>query len=163
MASALERFQTACEQRGFRPDVTVYPEGTRTAAAAADAVGCELGQIVKSLIFLGDGAPVLALTSGANRVDTQALAVALGVERVGPADADAAREATGYSIGGTPPFGHVQQLPTVIDRDLLQFDIVWAAGGTPETCFALTPDQLVMHSGGKVADFRVAPAGAERR
>ncbi len=137
---------------GLTPDVLRFPAGTRTAEQAAAAVGCALGQIVKSLVFLCDGRPVLALTSGANRVDTKELGELLG----GPivrADADDVRDATGYAIGGTPPFGHVRPLRAVADRTLLNYDTVWAAAGTPDTVFELTPDELVRASGATVADF----------
>ena len=134
------------------PEILRFPEGTRTAAQAAAAVGCELGQIVKSLVFLCDGEAVLALTSGSNRVDTGRLGALLG-GMITRADADGVREATGYAIGGTPPFGHARPLRAVLDRALLAYDTVWAAAGTPDTVFELTPDELVRASGAEVADF----------
>ena len=150
--SARERFLAGAETLGLAPEILRFPEGTRTAAQAAAAVGCELGQIVKSLVFLCDGEPVLALTSGANRVDTDRLG-ALLVGAISRADADAVREATGYAIGGTPPFGHARQLRAVVDRALLGYAAVWAAAGTPDTVFELTPEQLVQASGAEVGDF----------
>ena len=137
---------------GITPEILRFPEGTRTAEQAAAAVGCELGQIVKSLVFLCEGRPVLALTSGANRVDTKRLGTVLG-GKISRADADGVREATGYAIGGTPPFGHARPLRAVVDRALLAYDAVWAAAGTPDTVFELTPDELVRASGAEVADF----------
>lgn len=137
---------------GLSPDVLRFPEGTRTAEQAAAAVGCELGQIVKSLVFLCDGEPVLALTSGANRVNTKQLGTVLD-GKITRADADGAREATGDAIGGTPPFGHAQPLRAVVDPALLTYTTVWAAAGTPDTVFELTPDELVRASGAEVADF----------
>ena len=134
------------------PEILRFPEGTRTAEQAAAAVGCELGQIVKSLVFLCDGDAVLALTSGANRVDTERLGELLG-GTISRADADGVREATGYAIGGTPPFGHAQPLRAVVDPALLAFETVWAAAGTPDTVFELTPDELVRASGADVAEF----------
>ena len=134
------------------PEILRFPEGTRTAAQAAAAVGCELGQIVKSLVFLCDGEAVLALTSGSNRVDTARLGAVLG-GTIMRADADGVREATGYAIGGTPPFGHARPLRAVADRDLLVYDTVWAAAGTPDTVFELTPSALMRASGAEVADF----------
>ncbi len=134
------------------PEILRFPEGTRTAAQAAAAVGCQLGQIVKSLVFLCDGDAVLALTSGSNRVDTKRLGAVLG-GKITRADADGVREATGYAIGGTPPLGHVRPLRTVADRALLAYDTVWAAAGTPDTVFGLTPGELVRASGAEVADF----------
>lgn len=151
MADATERFIAAA------PDdlvvaVTRYPAGTRTAAATAVAIGCGVAQIVKSLVFMGDGEPVLVLTSGANHVDTTKAAAAIGLDDLGKADADQVRAATGYAIGGTPPMGHARPLPTVIDRDLLAHDTVWAAAGAPDSVFPLSPRDLVTHTSGVVAD-----------
>ena len=134
------------------PEILRFGDGTRTAAQAAAAVGCELGQIVKSLVFLCDGEAVLALTSGSNRVDTAQLGTVLG-GTITRADADGVRDATGYAIGGTPPFGHARPLRAVVDRALLAYDTVWAAAGTPDTVFELTPSELVRASGAEVADF----------
>ncbi len=150
--SARERFLDGAETLGLAPEILRFPEGTRTAKQAAAAVGCELGQIVKSLVFLCDGEPVLALTSGANRVDTDRLG-ALFDGTISRADADGVRQATGYAIGGTPPFGHVRPLRAVVDRALLTYESVWAAAGTPDTVFELTPEQLVRASGAEVGDF----------
>ncbi|MDE0499615.1 MAG: YbaK/EbsC family protein [Acidimicrobiaceae bacterium] len=150
--SARERFLAGAEALGLTPEILRFPEGTRTAEQAAAAVGCELGQIVKSLVFLCDGEPVLALTSGSNRVNTKRLGTLLG-GKISRADADGVREATGYAIGGTPPFGHAQSLRAVADPALLAYDIVWAAAGTPDTVFKLTPEQLVQASGAEVAEF----------
>ncbi len=149
---ARERFLAGAEALGLAPQVLRFPEGTRTAEQAAAAVGCELGQIVKSLVFLCDGQPVLALTSGANRVDTGRLGELLG-GKITRADADGVREATGYAIGGTPPFGHARPLRAVADPALLAYGTVWAAAGTPDTVFALTPGELVDASGAEIADF----------
>jgi len=150
--SARQRFLAGAEAAGMAPEILRFPEGTRTAVQAAAAVGCELGQIVKSLVFLCDGDAVLALTSGANRVDTERLGELLG-GKITRADADGVREATGYAIGGTPPFGHAQPLRAVVDPALLAYDTVWAAAGTPDTVFELTPDELVRASDADVADF----------
>ena len=153
--SARERFEAAAAVGlGLDIEVRRFPQGTRTAADAAAAVGCELGQIVKSLVFLCDGEPVLALTSGAKRVDTAALGRVLGGS-VGRADADTVREATGYAIGGTPPFGHDRPLRTVVDATLMQHERVWAAAGTPETVFEIASDELVRCASGVVAEFAV--------
>lgn len=142
MADALERFRTAAEAEGLAVEPVAFPDGTRTAADAAAAVGCELAQIVKSLVLVGDGAPLLVLTSGANRVDEAALARRLGREELRMASASEAREATGYAIGGTPPLGHATDLPVLIDEDLLAFDEVWAAAGTATHVFAVAPQRL---------------------
>ena len=152
---ARERFLEGARAVGLTPDIRQFPEGTRTAEQAAAAVGCELGQIVKSLVFLCDGDAVLALTSGANRVDTKRLSEVLD-GKIARADADGVREATGYAIGGTPPFGHACRLRTVADPALLAYDTVWAAAGTPDTVFELTPDELIRASGAAIADFAAA-------
>ena len=126
-----------------------FPEGTRTAQDAAAAIGCSVGQIVKSLVFLRDGEPILVLCSGANTVDAQRL----GLDK---ADANVVRRATGFAIGGVPPYGHPAPLETLVDEDLLGYDEIWAAAGTPRSVFPLTPGELVERTGGTVA--RVSPA-----
>ncbi len=137
---------------GLEPDVREFPAGTRTAADAARAVGCSVGQIVKSLVFLADDRPVLVLTSGANLVDTDKIAKQMDAAEVRKADADQARAATGYAIGGTPPFGHVRPLEVLIDQDLTRLGTVWAAAGTPRHVFALASGDLVRATGGRVCD-----------
>ena len=131
-----------------------FPEGTKTAADAAAAIGCDVGQIVKSLIFAVDGEVVLAYVSGANQLDEAKLASAAGGATCGRVDADAVRAATGFPIGGVPPFGHSTALRVFIDPDLLQYDEVWAAAGTWTDVFALTPADLLAASGGLVTDLR---------
>ena len=134
--------------------VKEFPEGTRTAVDAARAVGCELGQIVKSLVFVAGGRPVVALVSGANRLDEQRLSAVAG-EPVLKADAEVARTATGYSIGGVPPFGHATEVPVFMDRDLLGYDVVWAAAGRPDSVFEIAPGRLRELSNASVADLKV--------
>jgi prolyl-tRNA editing enzyme YbaK/EbsC (Cys-tRNA(Pro) deacylase) len=151
MASGVERFGQAARERGLDLDVRTWPQGTRTAEDAAAAVGCDVGQIVKSLVFVADGEPVVALTSGANRVDTARLAEALAVEGVRKADADEVRDATGYAIGGTPPFGY--PLRVLMDADLLAHNEVWAAAGTPDTTFPIDPETLRDAAQATVAEF----------
>lgn len=158
MASARERFTAAAEALGIAVDAVTYPDGTRTAEDAAAAIGCHVDQIVKSLVFVavttdGDQRPVLALTSGGNRVDTATLAAAIGAADIRKADADEAREATGYAIGGTPPFGHATPVDTYLDPHLATFDVVWAAAGTPRDVFRLTPADLVRSGARDVGDF----------
>lgn len=157
MADGRERFLERAAAAGLRVDTRTFPEGTRTAEDAAAAIGCHVGQIVKSLVFVASiddrEFPVLALTSGANRVDPEALAHAAGADAVRKADAAEAREATGYAIGGTPPFGHATALPTFVDPDLLAHERVWAAAGTPQEVFSLAPDELVGVTGGTAAPF----------
>jgi Cys-tRNA(Pro) deacylase len=148
------RFAEAADRHGLRVEAQEFPAGTHTADDAAQAIGCEVGQIVKSLVFLLDGRPVVALVSGANRLDEARLAAALDGTEVRRADADAVRAATGFSIGGVPPFGHDTTLPTAIDEDLLGFHLVWAAAGTPTHVFPLSPGDLVQVSGGVVAPLR---------
>ena len=126
---------------------------TRTAQEAADAIGTSVGQIVKSLVFLAGGAPVLALVSGSNRLDTERLAALSGAV-IGKADADSVRQATGYAIGGVPPIGFPRPIPTFVDRDLLQYDVVWAAAGTPRHVFPITPADLQRLTGGNVVDLK---------
>ena len=154
MADARTRFLAAAAELGLEPDVRTYPAGTRTAQDAADAIGCDVDQIVKSLVFVADnGRPVLALTSGGRRVDPARLAQLVGAGRVRKADADEVRTATGFAIGGTPPFGHPAPLDTYLDPHLLGFDRVWAAAGTPTDVFALTPDELRRAGAHEVGDF----------
>lgn len=160
MASGVERFLEAATVLGHEVEVRRFPEGTRTAEDAARAIGCGVGQIVKSLVFMGDDRPVLALTSGANRVDTARLAGVLGVGKVRRADAEEARAASGYAVGGTPPFGHPEPLTTVLDLDLLRYDEIWAAAGTPDSVFRTTPDELRRITGATVEPFREEPGQA---
>ena len=138
---------------GLAIEVVEYPEGTRTAAEAAAAVGCDVAQIVKSLVFDGDGGIVLALTSGANRVDPAALAALAGVQRLDRADADQVRAVTGFPIGGVPPLGSATPLATFLDRALLDHATVWAAAGTPRHVFSVDPRALAGATGATVADF----------
>jgi prolyl-tRNA editing enzyme YbaK/EbsC (Cys-tRNA(Pro) deacylase) len=130
-----------------------FPEGTRTAEDAARAIGCSIGQIVKSLVFVAAGRPVVVLVSGANRLDPARLGSLAG-EPVAKADADATRAATGYAIGGVPPFGHTQRLAIYVDRDLLGYDLIWAAAGRPDSVFAIMPTRLLEISGGIAADLK---------
>jgi len=152
----VDRVIAAARASGLELEVTRFPEGTRTAADAARAIGCEVAQIVKSLVFVADGAPVVALVSGSNRVDESRLAVALAAGEVRKADGNEAREATGFPIGGVPPIGHVSPVTIVIDRDLLDHEQLWAAAGLPDAVFPLTPYDLVRVSGGTVADLAEA-------
>jgi prolyl-tRNA editing enzyme YbaK/EbsC (Cys-tRNA(Pro) deacylase) len=136
-------------------EVRRFPEGTRTAEDAARAVGCELGQIVKSLVFIAAGQAVVALVSGENRLDPDRLGRLAG-EPVAKADAETTRAATGFAIGGVPPFGHASPLPVFVDRDLLRYPIVWAAAGRPDSVFAIEPTRLVAISGGQTADLKAS-------
>jgi prolyl-tRNA editing enzyme YbaK/EbsC (Cys-tRNA(Pro) deacylase) len=146
----------AAADLGLAVRVREFPEGTRTAEDAARAIGVAVGQIVKSLIFRIGGEVTVALVSGTNRLDEARLAAAAGVDvaTVGRADAKAVRDATGFPIGGVPPFGHPRPIATYVDEDLLGYDEVWAAAGTPRHVFALAPADLVRVTGGHVATLR---------
>lgn len=149
---ALERFLVRAWAAGCEPEIHSFPAGTRTAADAAAAIGCEVAEIVKSLVFIADDRAVVVLTSGANRVDEATLAAVLRATSVRKADAAEVRAATGYAIGGTPPFGHDTHLPVLCDTALLDLDRVWAAAGTPTHVFPLPPAQLIRLTGATVAD-----------
>ncbi|MGZ5292887.1 MAG: YbaK/EbsC family protein [Actinomycetota bacterium] len=153
MSSAIERFSEGARALGLHPEVRRFPEGTKTADAAARAIGCDVGQIVKSLIFMADDRAVLALTSGRNRVDEAKLASLTGAGEVRRATPEEAREATGFAVGGTPPFAHTQAVQAFIDGDLLRFDEVWAAAGTPDSVFPLSPADLMRVSEATTAAF----------
>jgi prolyl-tRNA editing enzyme YbaK/EbsC (Cys-tRNA(Pro) deacylase) len=137
--------------------VIEFSESTRTAEEAAAAVGTQVGQIVKSLVFMAGDAPVLALVSGANRLDPARLAEHTG-DPPRRATADQVRAATGFAIGGVPPIGHPRPLRTFIDRDLLRYETVYAAAGTPHTVFAIAPAELARITGGRVTDLAAHPA-----
>lgn len=152
LSPTAQKVQAALREAGFGCKVIEFAESTRTAQEAADRVGCALGQIVKSLIFRGvqSGKPILVLTSGANRVDEARISRYAG-EPIGRADADFVRAVTGFAIGGVPPIGHTQPMETYLDEDFLQYPSLWAAAGTPNAVFELTPAELQKMSGGKVA------------
>ncbi|HXM54914.1 MAG TPA: YbaK/EbsC family protein [Candidatus Dormibacteraeota bacterium] len=147
------RFEEWLVARGLDIDVRTYPAGTRTAEDAARAIGCEVAQIVKSLVFTAGGEPVVVLVSGANRLDTGRLEALTGAP-VARAGADQARQATGYAIGGVPPFGHATALPVFMDRDLNRHDVVWAAAGRPDAVFPIAPARLAELSGARVEDLK---------
>ena len=153
----MERFEVWLAESGIGVAVKRFPEGTRTAVDAAKAVGCEVEQIVKSLVFVAGGKPVVALVSGGNRLDEHRLAAVAG-EPVTKADAQTARAATGYAIGGVPPFGHATAVPVFMDRDLMGHGVVWAAAGRPDSVFEISPGRLRELSQAVVADLKVQPA-----
>ncbi len=148
------RVVAAARERGLDITTRRFPEGTKTAQDAANAIGVSVGQIVKSLVFGVDGEIVMAYVSGANQLDEKKLALAAGGTKCSRVDADAVREATGYPIGGVPPFGHTTQLRVFVDPDLLQYDEVWAAAGTWNDVFSIEPHKLVEASGGAVTDLK---------
>jgi len=139
---------------GLEVQVQTFPEGTRTAQDAARAIGAQLGQIVKSLVFLADSVPVLCLVSGSNRVSLPALRRLTGAQDVRPAKAAQVQEITGFAAGGVPPFGHRAPLITYFDRDLLAYETVWAAAGTPDTVFAVAPGALAAACDATIADLK---------
>ncbi len=148
------RVVAAARERGLEITTKRFPEGTKTAQDAANAIGVSVGQIVKSLVFAVDGEIVMAYVSGANQLDEKKLAQAAGGMKCSRVDADAVREATGFPIGGVPPFGHTTQLRIFIDPDLLQYDEVWAAAGTWNDVFGIDPHKLVEASGGALTDLK---------
>ena len=148
------RVMEAARERGLEITTKRFPEGTKTAADAAAAIGVSVGQIVKSLVFGVDTEIVMALVSGSNQLDEKKLALAAGGAKCSRVDADAVRAATGYPIGGVPPFGHATQLRVFVDPDLLQYDEVWAAAGTWNDNFGANPNDIVRVAGGVVTDLK---------
>ena len=151
LSPSAQKIQDLLNSLGYNFTVIEHAESTRTAQEAADRAGCELGQIVKSLIFKGKDSnkPILVLTSGANRVDEKRISEYVG-EKIGKADADFARTVTGFAIGGVPPLGHVQKMETYIDEDFLQYQTVWAAAGTPNAIFELKTEDLQKLTDGEI-------------
>ena len=148
------RVKQAATAAGLTIETRKFPEGTKTAQDAADAIGVGVGQIVKSLVFGVDDEIVMALVSGSNQLDEKKLAAAAGGAKCKRVDADAVRAATGFPIGGVPPFGHSTQLRVFVDPDLLQYDEVWAAAGTWNDNFGAAPADIVRVSGGLVTDLK---------
>lgn len=148
------RVQEALAAAGVEADVRRLPESTHTAAAAAAVLGCDIGAIANSLVFMADDAPILVMASGAAKVDTNLLARLIGAELVRRADADEVRAATGFPIGGVAPVGHPAPLPTWIDVDLEQYPEIWAAGGTPDSIVGLTYQALLVATGGSPTRVR---------
>ena len=150
----VDRVVAAAGVKGLMIEPRRFPEGTKTALDAAAAIGVHVGQIVKSLVFAVDGEVVLAYVSGVNQLDERKLAVAAGGAKCSRVDADTVRQATGFPIGGVPPFGHTTHLRIFIDPDLLQYDEVWAAAGTWHDVFGIEPHKLVEASEGLVTDLK---------
>lgn len=151
---AVERVRAHAKEQGIELDVRRFPEGTHTAEDAARAIGCDVAQIVKSLVFLAAGEPVVVLLSGSDRVDESKLAGVLGVYSARRATANEVREATGFVVGGVPPFAHKTPIPVVVDDALLRHETVWAAAGLPDAVFPVSPKDLVRLSGATEADVR---------
>jgi prolyl-tRNA editing enzyme YbaK/EbsC (Cys-tRNA(Pro) deacylase) len=155
LSASAQKIQNLLNSLGYDYNVIEHAESTRTAQEAADRAGCELGQIVKSLIFRGktSGKPILILTSGANRVDEKRISGYAG-ESIGRADADFVRAATGFTIGGVPPIGHAQKMETYLDEDFLQHETIWAAAGTPNAIFELRTEDLQKMTDGKIVQVK---------
>jgi prolyl-tRNA editing enzyme YbaK/EbsC (Cys-tRNA(Pro) deacylase) len=150
LSASAQRVQRALDEKGVRLQVIELPDSTRTAMEAAQAIGCEVGQIIKSLVFKAkrSGNPILVIASGENRVDEKRLETLIG-EPLGKADADFVRQRTGFVIGGVPPVGHSEKIRTFIDEDLFQYEELWAAAGTPHAVFRLSPTELRKISDGE--------------
>jgi prolyl-tRNA editing enzyme YbaK/EbsC (Cys-tRNA(Pro) deacylase) len=155
LSPSSQKVQDALNARGYSFKVIESEQHTRTAQQAAEAVGCTLGQITKSLIFKGQtsGKPILVLTSGSNRVDEARISAYAG-EPIGRADPEFVRAVTGFAIGGVPPLGHAQPMETYLDEDLMQYPTIWAAAGTPNSLFELTPEALKAMTSGQVAQVK---------
>ena len=154
MDEKLERVIAAGRDAGIDVSPTTFSAGTRTAGDAAREVGCDISQIVKSLVFGSERGPILFLVSGANRLDATKGAAAAGVSGLDRADADAAKRATGYSIGATPPLGLATDLGVFMDEDLLVHDVVWAAAGRPDSVFPADPKELARAAGAEIAELK---------
>jgi prolyl-tRNA editing enzyme YbaK/EbsC (Cys-tRNA(Pro) deacylase) len=155
LSSSAQSIQKFLSSKGIETTVVELAASTRTADEAARAIGCMTAQITKSLIFRTKMTkkPILVLASGVNRVQEKLL-VPYVKEEIEKADADFVRSVTGFAIGGIPPIGHAQPIQTFIDADLLQYDILWAAAGTPHAVFKLTPDQLLQLTKGQVIQIK---------
>lgn len=151
LSPSAQKIQDLLTSLGYGYRVVEHAESTRTAQEAADRAGCELGQIVKSLIFRGrtSGKPILVLTSGPNRVNEKQISEYAG-EAIGKADADFVRTVTGFAIGGVPPIGHAQRMETYLDEDFFKYETIWAAAGTPNAIFELKTGDLQLITGGNV-------------
>jgi prolyl-tRNA editing enzyme YbaK/EbsC (Cys-tRNA(Pro) deacylase) len=160
MSSSVQRVQAALVAAGVTARVVELPQSTRSAREAASAIGCEVEQIAKSLVFrrLDNDEPVLVIAGGQNRVDEQLLSAHLQAP-IAKADAEFVRRTTGFAIGGVPPLGHATPVRTLIDRDLLDLDVIWAAAGTPHAVVSLTPQQLLAATGGQVVQISSSTGG----
>ena len=154
-SGSVKRVRDALSAAGHPDTILRFPEGTRTAADAAAAVGCDVAQIAKSIVFRAGSRAALVIASGANRVDREKAAAALGVA-LKAADGDWVRDTTGFAIGGVSPVGHLAPPLVLLDADLLPLDPVWAAAGSPQHVFRTTPAELLRITGAVVADVRVA-------
>ena len=154
LSSSAQKVQQALNAIGMQLEVVELPDSTRTSVEAAQAIGCQVGQIAKSIIFraLASQRPIMVIASGPNRVNEKVIETLIG-EAIGKADADFVRQRTGFVIGGVPPVGHTEQIETFIDTDLLKYPEIWAAAGTPHAVFCLTPAALLRMTGGKLVQL----------
>ena len=143
-----------CEEIGFIPDPRKYEEGTRTSQDAADHLGCEVAHIAKSIVFSGEEGAVIVITSGSNRVERKRKLKRILGFKPGMASPEYVLQSTGYAVGGVPPFGHTRPVTVLLDEDLMQYDLVWGAAGTPQTVFPITPEKLREVSGAKLGDVK---------
>ena len=155
LSPSVQKVQDALKALGFSNEVTELQSTTRTSPEAAQTVGCQVGQIAKSIIFRRKqrDQPILVITSGSNRVNEKRIEELIS-ERLGKADADYVRKNTGFAIGGVPPVGHLEKLDIFIDEDLLQYEEIWAAAGSPNAVFKLTPSDLIKMTGGRVVSIK---------
>ncbi|OGQ02764.1 MAG: hypothetical protein A2026_01150 [Deltaproteobacteria bacterium RBG_19FT_COMBO_46_12] len=155
LSPSVQKVQDALKALGFSNEVTELQSTTRTSPEAAQTVGCQVGQIAKSIIFRRKqrDQPILVITSGSNRVNEKRIEELIS-ERLGKADADYVRKYTGFAIGGVPPVGHLEKLDIFIDEDLLQYEEIWAAAGSPNAVFKLTPSDLIKMTGGRVVSIK---------
>ena len=156
MHPSAQKVADAAQALSLDIEIVEFAQTTRSAQEAADAIGCDVAQIVKSLCFVVNGRATICLVSGANQLDERKLAALAGVGRkqVSRAEAEMVKAATGFTIGGVPPFGHVSSLPVYIDEDLKQFEVVWAAAGTPFAVFASRPEALERAAGGTAVSLK---------
>ncbi len=155
LSPSAEKVQEALQRLGFKNKVLELQTTTRTSAEAAQAVGCEVGQIAKSIVFrtVKTDQPVLVIASGPNRINEKRIEEKVS-EPIGKADADFVRQKTGFVIGGVPPVGHKEKMQIFIDEDLLKYQEIWAAAGTPNALFKLTPSELIRMTGGEVISIK---------
>lgn len=149
-----ELWLSQCEKIGFRPSPRKYVGGTRTSQDAADQLGCEVAHIAKSIVFEGPDGAVVVITSGSNRVERKRKLKRILGFKPGMASPEYVLGSTGYAIGGVPPFGHMSPVTVLMDEDLMQYDLVWGAGGTPQTVFPITPQELRDVSGALLGDVK---------
>ena len=149
-----ELWLAECAKIGYEPQARRYAEGTRTSQDAADQLGCDVAHIAKSIVFVGQEGAVIVITSGSNRVERKRKLKRVLGYKPGMATPEYVLESTGYQIGGVPPFGHPKPVTVLMDEDLMQYDLVWGAGGTAQTVFPIAPEDLRDLSGAKLADVK---------